>query len=253
MTIPVLFADLTNPNTSQLDTNFQFVGILGAQPCVVTGTNALTFTPQYTSVGVPSYQNGMIIVGVAAAANTAAVTAQVAGLTSFPVRYDAGAGPVALTGGEIQAGNMIVLCLDTTAGIWHFVNPPGIDTLNAIGATQGDVLYYGVSGWTVLPPGTAGQVLETGGAAANPAWKNFSAGSTAGTTSAISVTASPFTYTAGNQYETVYISGGTVSVVAVAGTTVFTATTTGCTVRLAPGKAVVVTYSVLPTMNKTVD
>lgn len=251
MTIPTLFAALTNATGQELDTNFQFVGLLGAQPCDVTGTNTLTFTPQATSVGVTAYQDGMVIVGVAVAANTSAVTAQVSGLGVFPVQFDAGAGPVALTGGEIQIGSMIVLVLSVGEGVWHLINVPAIASLNAVSSTQGAVLYRGASGWVALGPGTSGQVLGTGGAAANPLWKNFSAGATAGATSAISVTASPFTYTAGNQYETVYISGGTVSIVAVNGTTVFTAT--GCTVRLAPGKAVVVTYSVLPTMNKTVD
>jgi len=40
----------------------------------------------------------------------------------------------------------------------------------ATGNAQGDVLYRGASSWAVLPPGTAGQVLTTGGASANPSW-----------------------------------------------------------------------------------
>jgi hypothetical protein len=43
-----------------------------------------------------------------------------------------------------------------------------IDTI--IGATQGQVLYRSGTVWTALNPGTAGQVLTTGGAAANPSW-----------------------------------------------------------------------------------
>jgi hypothetical protein len=64
----------------------------------------------------------------------------------------------------------------------------------------------------------------------------------------ITVTASPFTYTAGATPETVYISGGTVSVVAKNSITLFTAT--NCNVNLEPGEAVTVTYSAAPTMNK---
>lgn len=251
MSIPTLFAAATAATGAQLDADFQFTGILGVQPCAVSGTNALTFTPASQSVGLPAYQQGLVISGVAASDNTGATTARVGALPSLSVYYDGGAGPVALSGGEIQAGNTIVLVYDGALNGWHFLNIPSTPPLDTIGSTQGDVLYRGASGWVVLAPGIAGQVLETGGAAANPAWKNFSIGSTAGTTSAISVTASPFTYTAGNQYETVYITGGTVSVVAVAGTTVFAASP--CTVRLAPGKAVVVTYSGAPTMAKTVD
>ena len=251
MSIPNLFAALVNATGAELDANFQYVGLLGALPCAVVGTNALTLTPGGDSITPTAYQQGLVVTGVATNANTGAVTMQVGSLGLEPVYYDTGSGPVALAGGEIQPGNEVVFVYDPTIPGWHLIHVPLTYQLNGIGAVQGDVLYRGVSGWVALGPGNAGQVLETGGAAANPSWKNFSVGSTAGVTSAISVTASPFTYTAGNQYETIYITGGTVSVVSVAGTTVFSASP--CTVRLAPGKAVVVTYSVLPTMNKTLD
>lgn len=42
------------------------------------------------------------------------------------------------------------------------------------GSAQGDVLYRGASGWTVLTPGTNGQVLQTGGASANVSWATVS-------------------------------------------------------------------------------
>jgi len=42
--------------------------------------------------------------------------------------------------------------------------------LDTIGSTQGDVLYRSATGWAVLAPGTAGNVLSTGGAGANPSW-----------------------------------------------------------------------------------
>jgi hypothetical protein len=45
---------------------------------------------------------------------------------------------------------------------------------SSLGSTQGDVLYRGSMGWTVLPPGTNGQVLASGGAAANPSWSTIS-------------------------------------------------------------------------------
>lgn len=51
-------------------------------------------------------------------------------------------------------------------------------------ATQGDVPYAGASGvWAALAPGTAGQVLQTQGAAANPQWANgpFAYGTNIGT------------------------------------------------------------------------
>jgi hypothetical protein len=46
---------------------------------------------------------------------------------------------------------------------------------SALGATQGTVIYRSGSAWAVLAPGTAGQVLQTGGAAANPSWASAAA------------------------------------------------------------------------------
>ena len=47
---------------------------------------------------------------------------------------------------------------------------------SVFGATQGAVLYRSASAWVMLTPGTSGQILTTGGAAANPAWANAPAG-----------------------------------------------------------------------------
>lgn len=48
--------------------------------------------------------------------------------------------------------------------------PSTSSILDLLGSTQGNVLYRSASGWTVLAPGTSGQVLTTAGAAANPSW-----------------------------------------------------------------------------------
>jgi len=60
-----------------------------------------------------------------------------------------------------------------------------------LGNTQGDVLYRNGTVWTVLPPGTAGQALITGGSAANPAWGNSSLGSIASGDLLANITGSP--------------------------------------------------------------
>jgi hypothetical protein len=44
------------------------------------------------------------------------------------------------------------------------------NVLDFIATTQGDVLYRNGTTWVALAPGTNGQVLTTGGAAANPSW-----------------------------------------------------------------------------------
>lgn len=41
---------------------------------------------------------------------------------------------------------------------------------SAFGTTQGAILYRGSSGWTLLPPGTSGYVLQTGGTSTAPSW-----------------------------------------------------------------------------------
>jgi hypothetical protein len=68
---------------------------------------------------------------------------------------------------------------------------------------------------------------------------------------AISVTASPFTHTAGASPETVFINAGTVSLVTVNGVGVFQQT--NCTVRLEPFQSVVVNYTVAPGMARSVS
>ncbi len=57
---------------------------------------------------------------------------------------------------------------------------PGQDTLTSIidamiGSTQGAILYRNSSSWVPLTPGTAGQLLQTGGASANPSWATVAA------------------------------------------------------------------------------
>lgn len=48
--------------------------------------------------------------------------------------------------------------------------------LDLISSTRGTVLYRGASAWSALAPGTVGQVLQTGGAGADPSWVNATAG-----------------------------------------------------------------------------
>lgn len=53
---------------------------------------------------------------------------------------------------------------------------------SAIGNTQGDILYRNATSWVVLAPSTAGFLLQTGGAAANPSWVAQAAPSSAALT-----------------------------------------------------------------------
>jgi len=55
----------------------------------------------------------------------------------------------------------------------------------AIGSTQGDILYRDTAAWKVLAPGTSGQILSSQGAAANPQWITGAGGT--GTVTSMSV------------------------------------------------------------------
>lgn len=48
--------------------------------------------------------------------------------------------------------------------------------LDAISDERGSILYRGASRWVALPPGTAGQVLQTQGPSADPVWADPSGG-----------------------------------------------------------------------------
>lgn len=49
--------------------------------------------------------------------------------------------------------------------------------LDLVGSTRGAVLYRGATGWTVLTPGTSGQVFTSGGIGQDPTWTNVASGS----------------------------------------------------------------------------
>jgi hypothetical protein len=74
-----------------------------------------------------------------------------------------------------------------------------------IGNTQGDILYRGASGWSVLAPGAAGQTMKSGGASANPSWGNprvplftiVTSGPLVATSPSISLFGSPFAVASG--------------------------------------------------------
>jgi hypothetical protein len=54
-----------------------------------------------------------------------------------------------------------------TSGTWPTLQ---VNDLTIAGEVQGSVLYYNGANWVQLAPGAAGQVLQTGGAGANPSW-----------------------------------------------------------------------------------
>jgi len=68
-----------------------------------------------------------------------------------------------------------LLMWDAAPSLWRNQTPAFLLD-NALGTTQGSIVYRSATAWVALAPGTAGQVLATGGAGANPAWSSSSGG-----------------------------------------------------------------------------
>lgn len=79
-----------------------------------------TGTPnaQFISASNFTTQDGQMVTFFAGYTNTNQLT-----VNGIPVLADTSSGPVALTGGEVVAGNSIVMIYDSTRGAFHVVNP----------------------------------------------------------------------------------------------------------------------------------
>lgn len=77
-------------------------------------------------------------------------------------------GTTASTSNQIDIGDTILGTIGHTFSLPAY-SGYAISTTTAAPA-QGDILYYSGSAWTDLGAGTAGQVLSTQGASANPQW-----------------------------------------------------------------------------------
>ncbi len=153
------------------------------------GANTLSIYPQVGG----TIDNGTVNAAITLAAGKAAVF-EASSLTNWYTvsTTDAGAGTVTsvgagtgLAGGTITSTGTISLATiaagdvmaNTTGGT---AAPAGV-TLSAliddaIGSTHGDILYRGASTWSALAPGSSGNVLTSGGSAANPSWSSAGSG-----------------------------------------------------------------------------
>lgn len=125
MPLPYIFAGLTTPLMSDLDSNFAALGALTPIPCLVSGTNALTFTPNGNTPTIPAYVNFQAFLGSSVATNTGAVTATITGLAALNVYKDTSSGPTALASGDIHVNNIVLLIYDSSlnsgAGGFHLM------------------------------------------------------------------------------------------------------------------------------------
>jgi hypothetical protein len=84
-----------------------------------------------------------------------------------------------------------------TAGAGDPEEVTASQVLDWIGATQGQILYRGAAGWSVLATGTSGQFLKTQGAAANPVWADAVIGVTTANGVSASLSSGNLTFTLG--------------------------------------------------------
>ena len=80
----------------------------------------------------------------------------------------------------VSSGGSSYICILASTGnavsnatYWSLLAQGGTDVGTTL-TTQGDILYRDGSGLQRLAPGTANQVLKTGGAGANPSWGTLS-------------------------------------------------------------------------------
>lgn len=164
----------------------------------VSGAGFVTLLAPYATLaspaltGTPTMPTAAPGTNTTQGATTAFVQSAIGGFGSGTVTSLAtGTG---LTGGTITTTGTISLApisshnllANTTAG-----SAAPLDTTltalidAAIGSTQGDILYRNGASWVVLPPGTSGQYLATGGPAANPSWTSVGSFTTVAATSTI--------------------------------------------------------------------
>lgn len=184
MALPHTFDGQTTPQMSELDDNFAALGRLTPLPCGITGTNAVTLTPEADNPTLAAYSNYIILTGVAAATNTGATTAQYAALAALLVYKDTIAGPTALTGGEIVANTKLMLMYDSTLnsgnGGFHLISPPSSAVRNhttTSSVTLGAILPGTGSVVTILLGGTSVGDIITVGFPASPSiglsWQGY--------------------------------------------------------------------------------
>lgn len=151
---------------------------VSGSPVTTTGTLTLTKATQTAN----THWSGPTTGGAAQPTFRALVTADLPAGTGTVTSVATGTG---LTGGTITTTGTISLATIANnsflANIGGGVAAPTPTTLTAyldsvLGTTQGSIIYRNATVWTTLSPGTAGQFLQTAGAAANPLWASGNSG-----------------------------------------------------------------------------
>ncbi len=170
--MPLPFANLTTVPLADLDSNFAALGALVTIPSTISGTNTLLLTPATVTPTIVAYSNYQAWSGVATATNTGAATAKVGALPTLNVYKDTVNGPVALVGGEIVIGNMIILIYDSSlnagAGGFHLGLPVSQPSVGSAPATVNNNAGTTISAAALTGSGTTQAVILRTGAPGAP-------------------------------------------------------------------------------------
>jgi len=152
MPLPFTFAPPTTTATgTNLDQNFNALGALVPVPCTASGTNAITLTPFSTNVPtVTALADYAVFSAVASATNTSSVTIAIGSFSALPLYRDSLSGPIALTAGQIVAGNAIYVVYDAAlnsgGGGFHLLNvPPSVSVSETGSPTTGQIAQWSSS------------------------------------------------------------------------------------------------------------
>jgi len=116
-------------------------------------------------------QTGAPVAGGGGGSGTVTSIATGAGLTGGPITNSGTVALAAIAAGDLLANIGTAAAAPSPTALTGLLDA-------ALGNTQGDILFRSGTAWAVLAPGTAGQFLQTGGLAANPAWAAPTGGGT---------------------------------------------------------------------------
>lgn len=152
MALPHSFGNETNPIMSELDDNFAALGNISYVPCIASGTNSITLTPQANTPAVNGYSQLQGFAFLAAQTNSGSVQLRVNALTILSCFKLTALGPAALAAGDIRATGYYVAIYDAnlSSGSGGFHVTPLIGTI--LSNVNPNTVYAGPTSAAAGPP-----------------------------------------------------------------------------------------------------
>lgn len=123
------------------------------------GTSTGSANAQIIAAGNFSSQDGQVVSFVAGYTNNAALTIQPGSGSPIPALIDSVTGPTPCVGGEVYAGNEVILIYDSSRGAFHIVNPAtgtmSRQNANAVAITGGTITGVSSTPTSLIIPSSA--------------------------------------------------------------------------------------------------